>query len=95
MPSFLPWLNANWQFICGLFTVLYVIYILAKFFAEIVIKISSVVKRFETAESTLVTVATNHLPHLQWEIEKTNEIMKSMDDTLKKIYAYHTGDYVE
>lgn len=92
MPFF-HWLDANWQFICGLCTALYLISRVVKFFADIVIKVSSVVDRFEAAESTLVTVATNHLPHLQAELEKTNETMTSMDETLKKIYAYHSGNY--
>lgn len=93
MPSFFHWLDANWQFICGLCTVFYFLYILVKFFADIVLKVSSVVKRFEAAESTLVAVATNHLPHMQAELEKTNKTMTSMDETLKKIYAHHIGEY--
>ena len=58
-----------------------------------VLKVSSVVERFEIAESTLTTVATNHLPHIQAELEKTNKTISSMDETLKKILAYQTGDY--
>lgn len=93
MQSFFHWLDANWAFIAGLCTALYFIFRIVQFFADIVIKVNSVVERFEAAESTLVTVATNHLPHIQAELEKTNDTMTSMDETLKKIYAHHTGDY--
>jgi hypothetical protein len=93
MPSFFHWLGANWALIAGLCTALYFISRIVKFFADIVLKVSSVVKRFEAAESTLVTVATNHLPHIQVELEKTNKTMTSMDETLKKIHAHHIGEY--
>jgi hypothetical protein len=90
---FFHWLDANWQFICGLCTAIYFIYRIGKFFADIVLKINSVVERFEAAETTLVTVATNHLPHIQAELEKTNQTMMSVDETMKKILAHQTGDY--
>jgi len=93
MQSFLHWLDTNWAFIAGLCTALYFISRIVQFFADVVIKVSSVVKRFEAAESTLVTVATNHLPHMQAELERTNKTMTSMDETLKKIYAHHIGEY--
>ena len=93
MPTLFRWIAANWQFICGLFTALYLIGQLGRFFATMVLKVSSVVERFEIAESTLTTVATNHLPHIQAELEKTNKTISSMDETLKKILAYQTGDY--
>lgn len=92
MPSFLHWLELNWQAVCGWCTGIYLTYRVGKFFTDIVLKVKSVVERFETAESTLVSVATNHLPHLQWELEKTNKTLISMDETLKKIYANDTGD---
>lgn len=93
MQAFFHWLDTNWQFIAGLCTALYFIYRIVQFFADIVLKVSSVVKRFEAAESTLVAVATNHLPHMQVELEKTNQTMTSMDETLKKIYDRLPGDY--
>ncbi len=71
---------------------MYLVYRVGKFFTDIVLKVTSVVKRFESAETTLISVATNHLPHMQWELEKTNKTMTSMDETLKKIYAHHAGD---
>jgi len=92
MLPFFQWLEKSWQFICGLCTAMYLVYRVGKFFTDVVIKVSSVVERFETAESTLISVANNHLPHMQWELEKTNKTMTSMDETLKKIYAHHTGD---
>lgn len=93
MPSFLHWLDDNWQFISGLCAALYGIYIFVKFFADIVLKVNSGVKRFESAESILVTVATNHLPHIQAELEKINHTMTSMDETLKKICAHQMREY--
>ena len=92
MPSFLHWLDSNWQAVCGWCTGIYLTYRVGKFFTDIVLKVKSVVERFEAAESTLVSVATNHLPHMQWELEKTNKTLISMDGTLKKIYANDTGD---
>ena len=93
MPSFLHWLDSNWQAVCGWCTVIYLTYRVGKFFTDIVLKVKSVVERFEAAESTLVSVATNHLPHLQIELEKTNATMTSMDQTLKKMYKRQVGDY--
>ena len=93
MLPFFQWLETSWQFICGLCTALYLVYIVGKFLTNIVLKVASVVERFEAAESTLISVATNHLPHMQWELEKTNKTLTSMDGTLKKIYANDTGDH--
>lgn len=93
MPSFLHWLDSNWQAVCGWCTGIYLTYRVGKFFTDIVLKVKSVVERFEAAESTLVSVATNHLPHLQIELEKTNATMTSMDQTLKKMYKQQVGDY--
>lgn len=93
MQAFFHWLDSNWAFIAGLCTAIYFIFRIVQFFADIVIKVNSVVERFEAAESTLVTVATNHLPHIQAELEKTNQTMTSMDETLKRILAHQTGDY--
>ena len=70
MPSFLHWLDSNWQAVCGWCTGIYLTYRVGKFFTDIVLKVKSVVERFEAAESTLVSVATNHLPHLQMELRK-------------------------
>ena len=92
MLPFFQWLETSWQFICGLCTAMYLVYIVGKFLTNIVLKVASVVERFEAAESTLISVATNHLPHMQWELEKTNKTLISMDETLKKMYANDTGD---
>ena len=71
---------------------MYLVYRVGKFLTDIVLKVTSVIERFESAESTLISVATNHLPHMQWELEKTNKTLISMDETLKKMYANDTGD---
>jgi hypothetical protein len=93
MPTIFQWIAANWQFICKFFTAIYLVVRLGRFFTTMVLKVSSVVERFELAESTLTTVATNHLPHIQAAVEDTNRIMSSVDETLKKILAHETGDY--
>ncbi len=93
MQYFFQWLGQNWPFIGGLCTSVYLVYRIGQFFAAMVIKVSSVVSRFEAAELTLNRVATNHLPHIQTELEKTNETMLSMDQTLKMILAHETGDH--
>ena len=92
MLPFFQWLETSWQFICGLCTAMYLVYRVGKFLTDIVLKVTSVIERFEAAESTLISVATNHLPHMQWELEKTNKTLISMDETLKKMYANDTGD---
>jgi hypothetical protein len=93
MQAFFQWLGQNWPFIGGLCTAVYLVIKLGQFFTALVVEVSSVVSRFKAAELTLNALATNHLPHLQVELEKTNETMLSMDQTLKKILAHETGDY--
>jgi hypothetical protein len=93
MKYLFQWLGQNWPIMGGLCTAVYFVFKLGQFFAAIVIKVSSVVSRFEAAEFTLEKVATNHLPHMQAELEKTNQTMSSMDETLKKLYAHQIRDY--
>ncbi len=91
--KFIQWLVQNWQAVCGWITGLFVLGKLLRGFTSVVLSVSSAVKRFEQAENTLSLVATNHLPHMQWELEKTNATMTSMDQTLKKMYKQQVGDY--
>lgn len=49
-------------------------------------KVSSMLRgyrdRFEKAESTIETIATNHLPHMQMELEKLNASTQSGFDRM-------------
>jgi hypothetical protein len=72
MQSFFKWLSENWTTACAWAGGLYVVYQLGSVVTAFVNLIFSVVTRIKTAESTLKTMATNHLPHLQVELEKAN-----------------------
>ena len=91
--KFFQWIVDNWQSVCGWVTGGYLVYRVGRFFTSVVLSVTSVVERFEKAENVLNLVATNHLPHLQIELEKTNATMTSMDQTLKKMYKRQVGDY--
>lgn len=70
--QFFQWIATNWQAICAWAGGLYLAYHIGRLFASLVLVINALVKRFQMAEGTLVAMATNHLPHLQVELEKTN-----------------------
>ena len=67
------WIDLHWQAILGWVTGLITLYRVGRWFANLAISINSVFTRFELAEATLEKLATNHLPHLQVEMEKMNE----------------------
>jgi hypothetical protein len=58
--------------VCGWSTGLYLVYHIGRFFTFVILKIQSVASRFMKAEETLTIMATNHLPHIQSELEKSN-----------------------
>lgn len=66
------WIATNWQAVCAWTGGLYLTYHIGRLFASMVLALNSWVKRFQQAETTLVTMSTNHLPHIQAELEKTS-----------------------
>lgn len=67
------WIGLHWQAILGWITGLVTLYKAGRWFAKLAISINNVFERFIQAENTLEKLATNHLPHLQIEMEKMNE----------------------
>lgn len=99
--EFFQWVAANWQAVCGWITGLFVLGKLLRGFTSLISSAISVVNRFESAEGTLTSLAINHIPHLQMELERTNKtlesqnsVLQSVDETLKKLYEKQFGDYV-
>jgi hypothetical protein len=56
----------------GLLTFIYVVWKIGTFLVHLTLAIASVRERFVAGEGTINLIATNHLPHLQIEMEKTN-----------------------
>jgi hypothetical protein len=70
---FLSWIAQNWQIVLAWITGLTALWRVGKVLTGFVLSITDVFARFAKAESTLGLLATNHLPHLQAEMEKMNE----------------------
>ena len=83
--QFFRWIADNWQAVCAWATGLYLAIHIGRLFASIVIAINSITKRAVNAEATLITMATNHLPHIQKAVETTNKILEDMRDDLQKV----------
>lgn len=73
--QFFQWIASNWQALCGWIGGLYLTYHIGRLFASFVLAINSLVNRFQKAEGTLTAMSTNHLPHIQAELEKTSLAM--------------------
>ena len=69
----LLWLDAHWPAVLGWITGLITLAKVGKFFAKLAVSVNNVSERFLAAEQTLTLLATNHLPHLQAEVERVND----------------------
>jgi hypothetical protein len=69
----LIWIDAHWQALLAWVTGIFTLSKVGKFFARFAIAINNIFERFEKAEETLTLVATNHLPHMQSEMERMND----------------------
>lgn len=92
MPTFFQWIANNWQSVCYWTGGLYALYKIGSMVTAIATFLYSVVTRFKNAETTLNLLASNHLPHLQIELEKlsagqerTNEILELIKDDLRRV----------
>lgn len=88
----LAWIATHWQEICGWAFLVVALYKFIMFLIKITNGVNSVVDRATEAEQTLQKMATNHLPHMQVELEKTNEhlsgLREEISKVLKVIYPY-------
>lgn len=80
--QFFQWIATNWEKVCGWAGGLYLTYHVCRLIVTLILAINSVILRFTQAEKTLTLVATNHLPHLQKEMEKTNVLLEGIRDEL-------------
>ncbi len=90
--QFFQWIANNWQTVCAWIGGLYTLYKLGSVVTAVVGFFTSITSRVKEAESTLSLMATNHLPHLQAEMEKvnakqerTNEILSEIKDDLRLV----------
>jgi len=81
--QFFSWVAQNWQTVCGWAAGLYLLYRVGLVLTCIIVFFNNVATRFQKAESTLTTVATNHLPHLQTELESIGETLTNLRDDLR------------
>lgn len=75
----------NWQTVCAWIGGLYTLYKLGSVVTAVVGFFTSITGRFKAAESTLSLLATNHLPHLQAEMEKINDKQERTNELLSEI----------
>ena len=90
--QFFSWIADNWQAVCAWATGIYFTYHLCRGIVGLVLALNSLVSRVAVAEKTLTSMAINHLPHLQLELERnnntldiTNKILEDMRDDLQKV----------
>lgn len=88
------WLDAHWEHLLAWITGILTLSKILKIFAKVTISINGVFERFLAAEKILTLVATNHLPHLQVEMERLNDGIADLqnksskgNDTLTEIAA--------
>jgi len=82
--TWLSWIGVHWQALLAWLTGIITLSKVGKFFARGAIGIGKVFDRFEAAEQTLTLLATNHLPHLQVEMERLNEGVADLQTTSNK-----------
>lgn len=92
--GFLPlvWIVSHWQTICGWSFLVVVAYKFIRFLAKAITVGNDMVNRTTDAEKTIHLLATNHLPHIQAELEKSNDhlsgLREEISKVLKVIYPY-------
>lgn len=85
VPIALPyqWVGDHLAQILGWGLVVLGFYKTSRFFAQAGVTFAEVGRRVLVGESTLHLVATNHLPHLQLEMEKVNATLVGLRDDLR------------
>jgi len=82
--AWLVWLDAHWEHLLGWITGIFTISKVLRIFARVTISVNDVFERFLAAEQTLTLVATNHLPHLQAEMERMNDGVADLQSNSSK-----------
>src|SRR5665213_2174201 len=80
------WIASHWTAFAALVGGTYTLYKLGSVITAVVSLIVSVTGRLKTAEQTLSLLATNHLPHLQAEMEKINTKQDRTNEVLSEIH---------
>ena len=90
--QFFQWIASNWQTVCAWIGGLYTLYKLGSIITAVINFVATTSARFKNAEDTLLALATNHLPHIQGELQsvslkqdKTNELLGEVRDDLRLI----------
>lgn len=82
--AFFPWVVSHLNYI-GWPVVLGFTYKMLRFVFKAGRVFTLACQRILDGEQTLHLVATNHLPHLQVEMEKSNEILEAIRDDLRAL----------
>lgn len=80
MQSLFQWIGNNWGAVCGWAAGFYALYKMGSIVSAFASFLFSLVTRFKNAEKTLNLLATNHLPHLQKEMEKLNDKVEELNE---------------
>ena len=83
--NFFQWLATNWAEVGAWIGGIYTLYKLGSVVTAVVGFFTSITTRFKNAEDTLVLLATNHLPHLQTELQTLNAKEERTHDLLSEI----------
>lgn len=83
--QFFQWMADNWTVVCAWIGGLYTLYKAGSIVTALIVFFTSLTSRFKNAENMLSLLSTNHLPHLQAELEKLNEGQEKANDTLASI----------
>lgn len=88
----LNWIVEHWASLVFIGTAALIVYRFLKGWTSIVAWFHTSWNRFENSESTIHLIATNHLPHLQVEMEKVNEHLAGIRDDLRFVMANRKAD---
>ena len=82
MQAPLDWLSLNWHLLVGWLMLAGFMWKIINFLGSAKAGALTFVTRAEEAETTVKLLATNHIPHLQEELEKSNEKADLIHETL-------------
>ena len=92
MDFVFAWFFSHWPTLAVLLVILILLWKFGKAFTAVSLWINDFITGFQKAEVTLDKVATNHIPHLQMELEKanggiakTNEHLEGLRDDIRRL----------
>ena len=83
--QFFQWMATNWTAVAAWIGGLYTLYKLGSIVTAVIGLFTSISNRFKDAETTLTLLATNHLPHLQAELQNLNVKQENTHNVLEEI----------